>query len=188
MGDVRARPDGTWIFWATGEVSGTDAGAGVPRNMTGTLLEASNLNAVVTYPSGAVASLNNIVLPSGSFLITLPNGQSPGSPRDDRFSQTGFWTVSMECSGTDSKMNALNTINNYRVLPIGHVTNSGTYAFTFQRLSGSANAQSGFTLDSDPSFTSASFESEVPQDLANPSSMACRWSVMIVGRKTTRRQ
>lgn len=189
MGDVRARTDATWMMWAKGHVSGTDGGgASAPRNMTGTLDEASNLNIVVTYPSGNVPSLGNVSVPSGTVLLSLPLGANGIGPIKDRFDQTGFWTVTMEASGTDRHTNPLATIQNYRVIPVAHLTVSGTYAFAFQRLSGSANAASGFTLDSDPTFTSASFVGEVPQDLINPNSMACEWSWFAVGRKTPRRQ
>lgn len=187
MGDVRARPDAVWMAWAKGHVSGT-AGIGNERNMTGTLDEASNLNIVVTYPSGNVPSLGNVSVPSGTVLLGFPIGADHLGARDDRFAQTGYWHVTMEASGTDRKSNALATAQNYRVVQVAHLSVSGTYAFAFQRLSGSANAASGFSLDSDPTFTSASFQFEVPQDLANPSSMACEWSALFVGRKTSRRQ
>lgn len=192
MGDrnLRVDTDNTKIIFLKGWVSGTDSGAGVPRNMTGSLIEGTELNAYISYPSGTVASLNNAVLPSGSVLITLPGGGGAGTTAgapNNRFARTLYFDVTMETSGTDKKMNALATAMNYRVVPIAHSSVSGTYAFAFQRLSGSANAASGFTMDSDPTFTSASFAYEVPQDLVNPGSPVCEWSVMIAGRTTNRR-
>jgi hypothetical protein len=156
--------------------------------MTGTLIDASNAQGiVVSYPSGTVASLNNVTLPSGSVLVSFPVGANHGDPRDDRFVTVGYWDVSIEVSGADRKSNGLASAQNYRAVRVAHSSVSGTYAFAFQRLSGSANAASGFTLDSDPTFTSASFQFEVPQDLVNPSSMALEWNALFVGRKTSRR-
>jgi len=189
---VNSHVDSTWTAWASGHVSGTDGGgATAPRNMTGTLDESSNFpNFVVSYPSGSIDPIiPGCVAPSGSVLLQMPLGLVHGGPRADYLLQTGYWNVTMiPGSGTDRKSNGLATIQNYRLVPVAHCSPSGSYLFAFQRLSGSAVASAGFTLDSDPSFTSASFQYEVPQDLVNPGNMACGWKFFAIGRKTSRQR
>lgn len=186
---INSHVDAVWIATAEGHVTGTDGGgASAPRNMTGTLDAGTNLNFVISYPSGSIPSLGFTSAPSGSILLQMPLGTS-GGPNADYFQQTLHWNVSMiPGTASDDHSSPLATISNYRILPYAHNSASGSYLFGFQRLSGSANAASGFTLAADAgNFTSGSWIGEVPQDLQNPGNMACRWSFFAVGRKTLRR-
>lgn len=177
MANVKTNKDQTLLITLKGHVSGTDGGgASAPRNMTGTL-DSGPAGAVVSYPSGSLASLSlgNIIAPSGSVLIQLPVGRA-----DKSVAQTEYWDVAMEISASDPHMSALSGIGMYRAMPIAHVSVSGAYLFAFQRLSGSISSVDAYGV-------SGSFIYDVPVDKANPSAMALEWSALIVGRKTTRK-
>lgn len=172
MGDVRTRVDSTWIITLAGHLSGTGATA-----MTGTLDKGTNLAAVVSYPAAGYANpaLPGFVYPSGAFQIEMPLGAiSP--PIKDVLTVTDYWNVNMSSlSGSDAHSSNLATIQNYRVVPLGHNSPSGTYAAAFQ----TALTDSTGTVQ---------WVYGIPQDLQNPGNMAVEWQFMAIGRKTARKQ
>lgn len=183
MPNVKTREDTTWVMTLKGHVSGTDGGGpSAPRNMTGTLDDGPP-GAVVSYPSGSLAALGlgNILAPSGSILLQLPQGQGNGSlytPLKDVLNQTGYWHVTWQASGTAPGALTQDGAHQYRIVQYAHISNSGSYLFGLQRLSG--------TVSVDSHGSSGSWVAEVPMDRVNPGSMVGEWSTLIYGRKTMR--
>lgn len=168
--DARTTVSNLWIEAIKIEVTGSGVG-----DMTGSIIGGTQLNAVVTFPSGSVPGYG-FTAPSGSFLITLPAGGSPGGPVNGRYSQIVSWHVDMEASGTDINADARATINSFDVYEYGHSAASGTFLAGFVRASGSI-VNGG----------NAVMRGAVPEDRVNPSSMAAKVNVTIIGRNTPTR-
>ena len=167
--DTRVPVDNFWIETVRFSVSGSGTG-----DMTGSLITATNMNVQITYPSGTVPGYNFSV-PSGSFLITLPGGGSPGGPVNGRYSRIYNWNASMEAQGTDITMNPLATINSFQLIQYGHSAVSGTFLGGFVRMSGSTT--NGGSLVA---------KGTVPADPMNPASPAAQVYVSFFGRNSVR--
>lgn len=168
--DVRTPVSNLWIETVKIEVTGSGVG-----DMTGSIIGGTQLNAVVSFPSGTVAGYG-FTAPSGSFLITLPPGGSVGGPPNGRYPTIMSWHVDMEASGTDINSDARATINSFDVYEYGHSAASGTFLAGFVRASGSLTNGGNAVM-----------KGAVPEDRCNPNSMAAKVNITFIGRNSTAR-
>lgn len=168
--DVRSPADSIWLETLKFSVTGSGVG-----DMTGSLIEGTNLNAVITFPSGSVPGITTNA-PSGSFLITLPGGGSPGGPPNGRYPRVMSWHASFEAVGTDPTMDARATANAFEVRQYGHSSVSGTFLGGFVRPSGSITNGGNIV-----------YKGTVPEDRVNPGSNVGSVNVTFVFRNTPRR-
>lgn len=168
--DVRVPVDNFWIETIRVSVSGTGVG-----DMTGSIYGGTQLNAVVTFPSGTLPGFG-FTAPSGTVRIDLPPGGSPGGPTNGRYSKVEYWHAQMEASGTDVLADARATINAFDVRKYGHSADSGSFVFGFVRPSGSLTNGGNIV-----------YKGTVPEDRVNPTSPAAIVHLTFFGRNTSRR-
>ena len=168
--DVRVGVDNFWVETVRFSVSGSGT------DMTGSLINSTNMNVQLTYPSGTVPGYS-FQAPSGSVLISLPGGGGVNSPSNGRYGRTYTWHASAETVGTDIRMNPLARASNYQFVQYGHNTVSGTFLGGFVQVSGSATPGGGPNV----------MIGAIPVDPINPASPAAQVNVTIFARNTTRR-
>lgn len=157
-----------WIETVKFSVTGSGVG-----DMTGSIIEGTNLNGVLTFNSGSFPGYAS--MPSGSWQYTLPGGGSGGGPVNARFPGILAWTATIEAPGTDVTMDARASINSYQVVQYGHIAASGTFAGGFITYSGSLT--SGGTIVA---------RGTVPADRTNPAGpQAARVNLTIIGHGNT---
>lgn len=129
--DVRVPVDNFWIETVKFSVTGSGVG-----DMTGSIIEGTNLNGVLTFVSGAFPSIPGN-MPSGSWQFTLPGGNSQTGLANGRYPRVMSWHATMEAPGVDVTMDARASINSYQLVQYGHNSASGTFAGGFVTYSGS---------------------------------------------------
>jgi hypothetical protein len=168
--DVRVPVDNFWIETIKVSVSGTGVG-----DMTGSVYGGTQLNAVVTFPSGTSPGYA-FTLPSGSVRVDLPGGGGVNLVPNGRYSQVMAWHVQMEASGTDAATDARSTVNAFDVRKYGHSADSGSFVFGFVRASGSITNGGNII-----------YKGTVPEDRINPASPAATVHLTFFGRNSNRR-
>ncbi len=179
---ITTTKDQVSIIAAWGELSGT---AGVnpqstngPSNMTGTLIDGTDIKIVPSYPSGSNAlgakGYGAGVIPTGSVLLELP--------LNNRYTNLIYWNVDLEFSGTDLRANGLSNIPQFTVEKYGANMGSGSFLFGIQ----ATRSTLGLNVSSLQNTNSGSYVGVIPEDRINPSAMACKWRFFAVVRDSKR--